>query len=150
MHAHNFVFQFSPSDYARSVQFYKDWLGLELIRDWNRATDKGMLLSAGHEAVVELVNPPDGQSNASPDIHKDAPSALRTASVAEELSTGSAAALSSTPIPKPGNVHSLLRSPGAVRSDAAIAVSVGTTSAAGLVESQPNNIRASVPGRSPW
>jgi catechol 2,3-dioxygenase-like lactoylglutathione lyase family enzyme len=61
VHAQNFVFQFSPSDYARSVQFYKDWLGLELIRDWNRATDKGTLLSAGHGAVVELVNPPDGQ-----------------------------------------------------------------------------------------
>jgi catechol 2,3-dioxygenase-like lactoylglutathione lyase family enzyme len=61
MHARNFVLQFSPSDYERSVQFYKDWLGLELIRDWNRATDKGTLLSAAGGAVVELVNPPDGQ-----------------------------------------------------------------------------------------
>jgi catechol 2,3-dioxygenase-like lactoylglutathione lyase family enzyme len=61
MQLRNFVFQFSPSNYERSVQFYREWLGLELIRSWNRATDKGSLLSAGGGAVVELVNPPDGQ-----------------------------------------------------------------------------------------
>jgi catechol 2,3-dioxygenase-like lactoylglutathione lyase family enzyme len=61
MHVQNFVFQFSPSDYERSVQFYQEWLGLELIRAWNRPTDKGALLSAGQGAVVELVNPPHGQ-----------------------------------------------------------------------------------------
>jgi catechol 2,3-dioxygenase-like lactoylglutathione lyase family enzyme len=61
MHVQNFVFQFSPSDYERSVQFYQEWIGLELIRAWNRPTDKGALLRAGQGAVVELVNPPDGQ-----------------------------------------------------------------------------------------
>ncbi len=66
MHVQSFVFQFSPRDYDRSVQFYQDWLGLELIRAWNRQTDKGALLSAGHGAVVELVNPPDGQRYDSP------------------------------------------------------------------------------------
>ena len=33
-----------------------------MIRQWNRASDKGVLLRAGRGAVVELVNPPDGQS----------------------------------------------------------------------------------------
>jgi catechol 2,3-dioxygenase-like lactoylglutathione lyase family enzyme len=61
VYAQNFVFQFSPRDYERSVQFYKDWLGLEVIRAWNRPTDKGTLLSAAAGAVVELVNPPDGE-----------------------------------------------------------------------------------------
>jgi catechol 2,3-dioxygenase-like lactoylglutathione lyase family enzyme len=61
MRVQSFVFQFSPSDYERSVEFYQEWLGLELIRAWNRPTDKGSLLSAGQGAVVELVNPPDGQ-----------------------------------------------------------------------------------------
>jgi catechol 2,3-dioxygenase-like lactoylglutathione lyase family enzyme len=50
--------KFSPSDYERSVHFYQEWLGLELIRAWDRGTDKGALFSAGGGAVVELVNPP--------------------------------------------------------------------------------------------
>jgi catechol 2,3-dioxygenase-like lactoylglutathione lyase family enzyme len=58
----SFVFQFSPREYERALQFYRDWLGLEVIRQWNRPTDKGVLLHAGRGAVVELVNPPASQT----------------------------------------------------------------------------------------
>jgi catechol 2,3-dioxygenase-like lactoylglutathione lyase family enzyme len=57
-----FVYQFSPRDFERGLQFYHDWLGLELIRQWSRSTGKGALLRAADGAEVELVNPPQGEA----------------------------------------------------------------------------------------
>ena len=62
MRPRTFVYQFSPRDFERSLQFYREWLGLELIRQWSRTTDTGALLRAGDGAQVELINPPQGQT----------------------------------------------------------------------------------------
>ena len=53
-----FRFVFYPSDYERSVEFYRDELGLRVTGGWDRAPgDRGALLEAAG-GIVELLEGP--------------------------------------------------------------------------------------------
>ena len=49
-----FRFAFFARDFQKSVDFYQNILGMELIDGWDREDGKGALLSAGGTAVVEI------------------------------------------------------------------------------------------------
>lgn len=45
-----------PEDFATSKQFYKDILGFEIAREWDRGqTDKGVMFNTG-SGVIELLS----------------------------------------------------------------------------------------------
>ena len=57
-----FRFAFHARDFACSVAFYQESLGMELVGGWNRPDGKGALLSAGGTAVIEIYGVAQGQT----------------------------------------------------------------------------------------
>ena len=66
MNALEFRFAFYARDFDKSVQFYRDTLGLKYIGGWDREDDKGALLSAGGTGVVEIFGEPQGKNYEGP------------------------------------------------------------------------------------
>ena len=54
------------SDFARSVAFYENQLGMRRITAWDGAEGPGMILQAGPRCTVELFGPPPGGVHAAP------------------------------------------------------------------------------------
>ena len=57
-HVEQFVFVISSRQFAPSLAFYADVLGLELIEEWTEQ-GHGAVLSAGGPARVEIIDMPD-------------------------------------------------------------------------------------------
>lgn len=57
-----FRFAFYARDFTRSVAFYQETFGMELVGGWDRPDGKGALLSAGSTAVIEIYGAADGQA----------------------------------------------------------------------------------------
>ena len=55
MEARQFRFVAFAGDFARTVEFYEGKLGMRRLEDWDRDDGKGVLLSAGGNAVVEVL-----------------------------------------------------------------------------------------------
>ena len=66
MDALEFRFAFFARDFDKSVSFYRDMLGMEHIKGWDRDDDKGSLLSTGGTGVVEIFGEPQGKTNEGP------------------------------------------------------------------------------------
>ena len=82
MNTLEFRFSFYASDFDRSVRFYKDVLGMQLLSGWDRPDGKGALLMVGGSAVVEIYGAADGETYSGPKpaaVHI----ALRLATAAE-------------------------------------------------------------------
>jgi len=61
-----FRFAFFARDFARSVTFYRDALGMAELGGWDRPDGKGALLGAGGGAVVEIYGAAEGQAYTGP------------------------------------------------------------------------------------
>jgi catechol 2,3-dioxygenase-like lactoylglutathione lyase family enzyme len=61
-----FRFAFFARDFQKSVDFYQNMLGMELVGGWNREDGKGALLSAGGTAVIEIYGAADGKTYEGP------------------------------------------------------------------------------------
>jgi catechol 2,3-dioxygenase-like lactoylglutathione lyase family enzyme len=61
-----FRFAFFARDFERSVAFYRDTLGMEMVGGWDRPDGKGALLSAGGTAVIEIYGAAEGQAYTGP------------------------------------------------------------------------------------
>jgi catechol 2,3-dioxygenase-like lactoylglutathione lyase family enzyme len=61
MNALEFRFAFFARDFKKSVDFYQNILGMELISGWDREDGKGALLSAGGTAVIEIYGAANGK-----------------------------------------------------------------------------------------
>lgn len=61
-----FRFAFFARDFARSLAFYRDTLGMEVVGGWDRPDGKGALLSAGGTAVIEIYGAAEGQAYTGP------------------------------------------------------------------------------------
>jgi len=57
-----FRFAFYARDFALSVAFYQEPLGMELVDGWDPPDGKGALLSAGGTAVIEIYGAAEGQT----------------------------------------------------------------------------------------
>src|SRR5437867_8739212 len=58
-----FRFVFYPGDYERSVEFYRDELGLRLVGGWDRGPgDRGALIGAAGGIVEIMEGPGDPQA----------------------------------------------------------------------------------------
>ena len=55
MEARQFRFVAFARDFSRTVEFYESKLGMGRIESWDRDDGKGALLSAGGNAVVEVL-----------------------------------------------------------------------------------------------
>lgn len=66
MNAKQFRFVFTARDFERSVSFYEQELGMKRIYGWDRPDSKGALLSAGGNAVVEILGAPQGSAYTGP------------------------------------------------------------------------------------
>ena len=55
MEAREFRFVAFARDFGRTVEFYEGRLGLRRLEGWDRDDGKGVLLSAGGNAVVEVL-----------------------------------------------------------------------------------------------
>ena len=80
MHANEFRFVFTARDFDRSVGFYEHTLGMERIGGWDRPDGKGALLSAGGNAIVEVLGAPSGSAYDGP-----SPSGMRLAIEIEDV-----------------------------------------------------------------
>lgn len=60
MDTSEFRFAFHAVDFAASVGFYRDALGMTEVGGWDRPDGKGALLSAGGNAVVEIYGAAEG------------------------------------------------------------------------------------------
>jgi catechol 2,3-dioxygenase-like lactoylglutathione lyase family enzyme len=74
MDALEFRFAFYARDFEKSVDFYRDVLGMKPVGGWDRPDGKGALLSAGGTAVIEIYGAAQGKTYTGP-----APSALNLA-----------------------------------------------------------------------
>ena len=61
MNALEFRFAFFARDFDKSVGFYRDLLGMEYIKGWDRKDDKGAVLCAGGTSFVEIFGEPQGK-----------------------------------------------------------------------------------------
>jgi catechol 2,3-dioxygenase-like lactoylglutathione lyase family enzyme len=61
-----FRFAFFARDFQKSVDFYQNTLGMELVGGWDREDGKGALLSAGGTAVIEIYGAADGKTYEGP------------------------------------------------------------------------------------
>jgi catechol 2,3-dioxygenase-like lactoylglutathione lyase family enzyme len=61
-----FRFAFFARDFARSLAFYREALGMEMVGGWDRPDGKGALLSAGGTAVIEIYGAAEGQAYTGP------------------------------------------------------------------------------------
>ncbi len=66
MNSLEFRFAFYARDFERSVSFYRDTLGMELVGGWDRPDGKGALLSAGGTGVIEIYGAAEGQTYEGP------------------------------------------------------------------------------------
>lgn len=66
MNALEFRFAFHAGDFAKSVSFYQNTLGMHWIGGWDRPDGKGALLSAGGSCVIEIYGAPEGFSYTGP------------------------------------------------------------------------------------
>jgi catechol 2,3-dioxygenase-like lactoylglutathione lyase family enzyme len=57
-----FRFAFFARDFARSVSFYRDTLGMQLTSGWDRPDGKGALLAANQSSVIEIYGAAEGQT----------------------------------------------------------------------------------------
>jgi len=62
MNSLEFRFAFFARDFQKSVEFYQNVLGMELVGGWDREDGKGALLSAGGTAVIEIYGATDGKT----------------------------------------------------------------------------------------
>jgi catechol 2,3-dioxygenase-like lactoylglutathione lyase family enzyme len=81
MNALEFRFAFFARDFQKSVDFYQNILGMELIGGWDREDGKGALLSAGGTAVIEIYGAANGKTYDGP-----SPAALNLALRVENTS----------------------------------------------------------------
>jgi catechol 2,3-dioxygenase-like lactoylglutathione lyase family enzyme len=61
-----FRFAFFARDFQKSVDFYQNLLGMELVGGWDREDGKGALLSAGGNAVIEIYGAAEGKTYEGP------------------------------------------------------------------------------------
>jgi catechol 2,3-dioxygenase-like lactoylglutathione lyase family enzyme len=61
-----FRFAFFAQDFARSVAFYSETLGMQLTGGWDRPDGKGALLTANHSSVIEIYGAAEGKTYAGP------------------------------------------------------------------------------------
>jgi len=61
MNTLEFRFAFFARDFQKSVDFYRNMLGMELVGGWDREDGKGALLSANGTAVIEIYGAADGK-----------------------------------------------------------------------------------------
>ena len=67
MDALEFRFAFFARDFEKSVHFYRDILGMDQIGEaWDRPDGKGVLLSAGGTAVIEIYGAAEGRTYEGP------------------------------------------------------------------------------------
>lgn len=66
MNALEFRFAFFARDFEKSVNFYQNILSMNYIGGWDRPNGKGVLLSAGGTAVIEIYGAPDGETHEGP------------------------------------------------------------------------------------
>jgi catechol 2,3-dioxygenase-like lactoylglutathione lyase family enzyme len=81
MNALEFRFAFFARDFQKSVDFYQNILGMELIGGWDREDGKGALLSAGGSAVIEIYGAANGKTYDGP-----SPAAFNLALLVENAS----------------------------------------------------------------
>ena len=62
MNTLEFRFAFFARDFQKSVDFYQNMLGMELVGGWDREDGKGALLSAGGTSVIEIYGAADGKT----------------------------------------------------------------------------------------
>ena len=62
MNTLEFRFAFFARDFQKSVDFYRNMLGMELVGGWDREDGKGALLSAGGTSVIEIYGAADGKT----------------------------------------------------------------------------------------
>ena len=55
-----FHIAFHARDFDKSVHFYETLLGLQRVSGWDRLDEKGVVLSAGGNAAVEIYGTPEG------------------------------------------------------------------------------------------
>jgi len=60
MNANQFRFVYTAREFKRTVSFYHETLSMQLVGEWNRPDGKGALLSAGGNAVVEILGAAEG------------------------------------------------------------------------------------------
>ncbi|MBW7881866.1 MAG: VOC family protein, partial [Caldilineaceae bacterium] len=51
------------ADFAASVHFYRDLLGLQPVSSWEKEEGPGIILKAGGGRTIELFGPPPGASH---------------------------------------------------------------------------------------
>lgn len=61
MNALEFRFAFYARGFEKSLELYRDILGLDYISGWDRADGKGALLSIGGTAVIEIYGAAEGK-----------------------------------------------------------------------------------------
>ena len=61
-----FRFAFFAQDFARSVAFYRDSLGMQLTGGWDRPDGKGALLTANSGSVIEIYGAAEGKAYTGP------------------------------------------------------------------------------------
>jgi len=66
MNVLEFRFAFYARDFDKSVDFYRNILGMKYVGGWDRDDGKGALLSAGGTAVVEIYGAVDGKTYEGP------------------------------------------------------------------------------------
>jgi catechol 2,3-dioxygenase-like lactoylglutathione lyase family enzyme len=66
MNTLEFRFAFFARDFQKSVDFYQNLLGMELVGGWDREDGKGALLSAGGNAVIEIYGAAEGKTYEGP------------------------------------------------------------------------------------
>lgn len=82
MKANEFRFVFTARDFDRSVSFYEQTLEMKRIGEWDRQDSRGALLSAGGNAVVEILGAASGATYEGP-----APSGMFLAIEVDEVDT---------------------------------------------------------------
>ena len=53
---------FTAHDFDASVYFYETQLGMTRVTDWDRDDSRGIVLSAGEKAAIEIYGAPRGQT----------------------------------------------------------------------------------------
>jgi len=61
-----FRFAFYAQNFARSVSFYRDTLGMKLTGGWDRPDGKGALLTANSGSVIEIYGAAEGKAYTGP------------------------------------------------------------------------------------
>ena len=59
-------FAFTARDFDASTYFYETVLGMKRITSWDRADGKGIVLSIGGKAAIEIYGAPEGKSYEGP------------------------------------------------------------------------------------